>query len=119
MLSRVDCVHCMGRLPFELEGRLTGEGTPDETGLASETQSDVVGDEHRRPALGHGREAALVFVHAARDRQSLAYSRMQFSQRRGPLLRHGVFATSLPAKNERIHSIKRLARFRTPRSCMR
>src|SRR3989442_8537902 len=33
--------------------------------------------------------------------------------------RQGVFATSLPAKNESTHSTSKVPRFRTPRSCIR
>src|SRR5438477_8623622 len=119
MLVCVDRVDRMGRLPREIERFFPGERACNEAGLSSKTQPDVVGDDHRRPALGRALAATLLLVEAAGRGESVAYKDTQIPECGTALLAHGVFATSRPAKNERIHSMSRLARLRTPRSCMR
>src|SRR5207249_1500247 len=119
VLAGVDGIDRMGRLPLEIERRFPGERPGDEAGLPSKTQPDVVRDDHRRPALGRALATALLLAEAAGRRESVGYEGAQIPECGGALLVHGGFATNRPAKNERIHSISRLARFRTLSSCMR
>ena len=102
------------RFPVERERRISAQRERDEARLPAQAERDVQGGDGDRPAFALAAAIPGVIGERVDGRRGLLDGGLDVRCER-----HGASATRRPEKYESTHSMRSVARFRTPRSWRR